>query len=115
MICNVTLKDFKFGEKEEVLFQRNLGKIKKKLTNITQEIIKVDVIIKKHNKNKFFSADFSLKLPHKSLIAKTGGHTLEEVIKEGFEKLDSSFEKYKGTHFKGSSKYPKHERITASI
>jgi len=108
---SVTLKGFIQSKMFTNLFARRIEKLKRILTNFVTDIPKLTLHMKKHNKNHFYSGVLMLKLPKKSLIAHTGGHSAEEVMIDGFEKIHKELEKYKGTHFKGSSKYPDRSTI----
>ena len=115
MICNVTLRDFELSPKEEKFLQKRLAVLKKKLVNFTPDVVRLTVIMKNHEKNKFCSGVFTIHLPVKSHTARAGGHSVEEVISTGFEKLERSFASYKGRHFKGSSDYPNHDTLQIAI
>ena len=106
MICNVTLRDFELSPKEKKFLQKRIAVLKKKFINFTPDIVRLSIIMKNHEKNKFCSGVFTIHLPVKSLTARAGGHSVEEVISTGFEKLEKSFASYKGKRFKGSSDYP---------
>lgn len=108
----ITLKGFTQSEKFEKLLETHIDKLTKKLTNFVIDVPTLVVHIKKHDKNHFYSGLLTLTLPKKSLIAHSNAHSAEEVLIEGFEKIDKAFETYKGKHFKGSSKYPNHEALT---
>jgi len=107
----LTLKGFIQSKTFEKLFARRIEKLKRLLTNFVEDMPMLTVYIKKHDKNHFYSGLMSLTLPKKPLIAHTGGRNAETVMEKGFEKIYKEFQKYKGTHFKGSSKYPDHSTI----
>ena len=111
MKYELSLKKFDASNRFNKLLLRYVSKIKRKLRNFSDDIIELTVIVKKHEKNHFFSARFSLLLPVKPLNATSGGHTPEEVLANGFEKLLKEYEIYKGKHFKGYSKYGNQETI----
>jgi len=111
MKYELTLKKFYASKPFAKLLGRYLAKIQRKLKNFSEDIIALTVIIKKHEKNHFFSGRFSLRLPVKPLNAVSSGNSAEEVLADGFEKILKEYEIYKGKRFKGSSKYAHHESI----
>jgi hypothetical protein len=114
MKYELSLKEFSPSKTFNKLFTRYLLKLTRKLHNFSDDIPKLTVILKRHEKNHFFSGRFSLILPIEPLNAVSGGNTAEEVLTEGFEKIFKEYESYKGKRFKGSSKYPHHETIRPS-
>lgn len=115
MKFSLVLKNDQMTPYAEKVLNKYITSLSKKLTNFADDIPDVSLFIKKHDKNHFFSGLIILTLPRKKLTAKIAGHTITEIIHSGFEKLNKEFEKYKGTHFKGSSKYPYHETIADQI
>ena len=111
MKYSFVLKNDQITPHAEKVLNRYVTSLRKKLTNFVEDIPELSFVIKKHDKNHFFSGLITLTLPRKKLTATMKGHTLAEIIHAGFEKINKEFEKYKGTHFKGSSKYPHHESI----
>ena len=109
----MSLKKFQSSKAFNKLLLRYISKITRKLHNFTEDVTELTIIIKKHEKNHFYSGRFTLLLPVKSLQATTGGNSAESVLADGFEKLLKIYEVYKGKHFKGSSKYP-HREILSS-
>lgn len=111
MKYELTLKNCQLTPRSEKVFNKYLVMFEKKLTNFAEDIPRLLILIKSHEKNHFLSGIVTLTLPRKKLTATMGGHTLNEAFHQGFEKLGKEFEKYKGIHFKKSSKYPHHESI----
>ena len=111
MRYELSLKTFDASKSFNTLLTRYIVKLKKKLHNFADDITTLTIIIKKHEKNHFFSGRFSLNLPVKSLNALSGGNSSEKVLSDGVERLLKEYEIYKGKHFKGSSKYNRHETI----
>lgn len=111
MKYELSLKKFIASKRFNKLFSRYLGKMQRKLKNFSEDIAELTIIVKKHEKNHFFSGRFSLKLPIQPLNAAAGGNSAEEVLVSGLEKLLKKYEIYKGKRFKGSSKYPHHETV----
>ena len=106
-----TLKHCQLTPKAEKVLERYLTIMKRKLTNFSEDLPELSLFIKGHDKNHFLSGLITLTLPKKKLTAKVTGHTINEVVHQGFDKINKEFEKYKGTHFKGSSKYPNNESL----
>jgi len=111
MKYELSLKKFEASKQFNKLLNRYRTKIKRKLHNFSDDLIELSIIIKKHEKNNFFSGRIVLVLPVKPLVVLSGGNTQEEVLADGFEKLFKKYEVYKGKHFKGSSKYSKREKV----
>lgn len=115
MICQVTSKDFKLDRQEEKVLQRKLLALKKRLENFSTGVVKLSIVMKFHEKKNFFSGDFTLLLPKKPLIAKSGGNTAEELLMGGFDTLESQFQVYKAKNFIGSSEHPHRDRIVDAL
>lgn len=95
----------KLSPKAEKILERQIDILAKKLHNFAEDLPELAIVIKEHDKNHFFSGTISITLPKKKLIATVGGHEINDILHEGFEKLNKSFEAYKAKKFKGSSKY----------
>lgn len=111
MKYTLTLKYCKLTPRTEKIINRYLNNLQKKLTNFVEDIPDLSLFIKQHQKNHFLSGMIILTLPKKKLTAKVAGHTMNDVIHQGFDRINKEFERYKGTHFKGSSKYPNHDSL----
>lgn len=111
MKYELSLKEFDASKQFNKLLTRYLNKMERKLKNFSRDITTLTIIIKKHEKNHFFSGRFSLHLPKEPLNIISGGNSSESVLTEGFEKLLKKYETYKGRRFKGSSKYPHRETV----
>ncbi|MBI4080629.1 MAG: hypothetical protein HY430_02550 [Candidatus Levybacteria bacterium] len=107
----LTLKGLQLEEDMEKVLKRQVGLLKRKLMHFAVDIPQFSFVIKKHDKNHFYSGIMTLCLPKKQLIARIGGHSVKDVIHAGLDKINKELEIYKGKHFKGSSKYPNHRPI----
>lgn len=115
MNYKLTIKGEELTPQAEKIIVRQVSILEKKLHNFTADIPQLSIVIKKHDKNHFFSETMTLSVPKKNLVAKAGGHKLTDVLHAGFDILNKEFEVYKAKHFKGSSKYPYHVTINESI
>lgn len=111
MNYTLTLKGLQLEEDAEEVLKKHVASLKRKLMHFAFDIPQFSLVIKKHEKNHYYSGIMTLHLPKKPLIARIGGHSVKDVIHEGFDKINREFEVYKGKHFKGSSKYPDHKPI----
>lgn len=111
MICDFTLRDLELTPKQEKALQKRLVSLKRKLQHFTSDVVRLSIVVKKHEKNNFYSATFKMSLPKKLLVARSGGHSIEAVLGMGFEKLERHVDEYKGTYFIGGSTYPDRSSI----
>lgn len=107
----LTLKGLALSKKAELIVSRQRKILSKKLTNFTEYTPQLTIIIKKHEKNHFYSGTMTLLLPKKKLHVKLTGHEITDLLHAGFDTLNTLFEEYKARHFKGSSKYPFHNTL----
>lgn len=109
------LKGITQNDAREDLLQKNIEKLDKYFINFPKSKIELSVVLKKHERNTFYSCTIKLILPKKTLIVNCGGHKIEEIFHEGIEKLERMIETYKETHFSGDSKYPDRKTIRGSV
>ena len=111
----IRLYGFKMTKELTTILEKYKAKLKKRLSNFDSDASKLTIVIKKHDKHTFYSGHVLLSLPVKSLIARCGTHSSEQLVREAFETLFLEYEKYKGKYFSGSSKYPNHQSIRKDI
>lgn len=110
MEYTIALKGLELSKDEKQIFNRCMLSLNRKF--VFQKIFtRLSIIIKKHDKNHFYSGQMILSLPKKALVARMREHSVAQIFKNGFEKIQGELEVYKGKHFKSSSKYPNRETI----
>lgn len=99
MKYSVSVKNGSLGITGESLLKKYITHLHTKLQNGKNELSELTLHLKRHEKHHFYSAVFTLHLPHKSLIAHVGEHSLEKILATGFKKLEKEIETYKGKHY----------------
>jgi|SRR5581483_7030889 len=114
MNYTITLKECNLTERDREKLHLFTSKLANRLSNFVIDLPMLEVILhKSQKKGGYFEGTLKLNLPKKPIVAHEKGITIEDAMHNGFYCLLKEFEKYKGKHFKGSSKYPNHDTIRA--
>lgn len=107
----VTLKGFTPASTFEKIIQKGIKKLEQRFIHFKNDLPTLTIVIKRHEKHKFFSGQFMLELPKETLLARCHGHHEEAILSCCFNKILNEFEKYKGKHFKSHTTYPHHQSL----
>mgnify|MGYP001577336802 CR=1 FL=1 len=100
--CNISQRSWR-------IIKREVEKIGHHLPGLTGDLPRLSLFIKWHSRRGYYDGFVDLRLPKKLLRVDIFGTAIEHSLIEAFKSLLRELTKYEALHFKGNSRYPKHE------
>lgn len=115
MIYQINRENCFLDAHTQKIIARWVEKIQSHIRLMPEDLPKLSIDIKHHDKFPYYSGWMDLKLPKKTLRMEFSGKTIEPMLVDAFKKFMTEISKYEALHFRGNSRNPHHESLRVNL